>query len=208
MIRFLLRIVYYIIKRAVSPFELLWDYFFGITLDLTNVNKIIVTGIVGGSGKTTLSRALERKNGIPRIGLDVFTYGENWRRRSKQEFEVKFREAIKQDKYVLDGVFTDPKNDKRQELLEEVAANDADMVIHMYTPCLVGIWRKLFRSFKRAIGVIESGASTETLRNVINMTRAYWNQFDIRKKNIDGLWKGKGNDNRFFKVKWPYYYKL
>lgn len=208
MIKYLLALVYYAFCLVLYPLNLLWRFFFATKLDMTNVNKVVIVGLVGGSGKTTVATNLENKYGITRIGLDRLTYGENWMRRSKEDFEKEFREEIKKDKYVLDGVFSDLKNEKRQELLEEVMNNEADLVLYFYTPSLVSIWRKLLRSFKRATGIVESGAATESLRNVINMTKGSWNQFGVRKKMIEEVWKGKENDKRFVKVSWPFYVRI
>jgi hypothetical protein len=50
---------------------------------------------------------------------------------------------------------------------------NVNVVIWNELPFGVALWRKLFRSFKRYIGVIDQGSSSEKLHNVIGMFKKH-----------------------------------
>lgn len=68
------------------------------------MKKIIVIGCPGG-GKSTFSRALRDKTGLPLYYLDMLWHKEDKTNISREEFDCKLSEILKQDKWIIDGNF-------------------------------------------------------------------------------------------------------
>lgn len=64
--------------------------------------RIVVLGTTG-SGKSTLSRQLSDKLGLPIIELDEFMHGSNWTTAPEQEFRAKVDRATSQEAWIVDG---------------------------------------------------------------------------------------------------------
>ena len=64
--------------------------------------RVVVTGIAG-SGKSTLSRALSAKTGLPVIHLDIHFWKPGWVEPTEDEWREKQRDLITHDKWILDG---------------------------------------------------------------------------------------------------------
>ncbi len=68
------------------------------------MKKIIVIGCPGG-GKSTFSRALRDKTGLPLYYLDMLWHKEDKTNISREEFDCKLSEILKQNKWIIDGNF-------------------------------------------------------------------------------------------------------
>ena len=66
------------------------------------MKKIIVIGCPG-SGKSTFSRALHEKTGIPLYCLDRMYWNADKTKVAKDVFRTRLAEALKQDSYIIDG---------------------------------------------------------------------------------------------------------
>jgi len=66
--------------------------------------KVVVTG-VSGNGKTTLSRKLSEKLGIPYVELDSLCHLPGWREASNEDFRRDVEKAIAQESWVVDGSY-------------------------------------------------------------------------------------------------------
>lgn len=66
--------------------------------------KIIVLGC-SGSGKSTFSKKLSKKTGLPLYYLDMLYWNNDWTHISREEFREKQKEIMKGDEWILDGNF-------------------------------------------------------------------------------------------------------
>jgi adenylate kinase family enzyme len=62
----------------------------------------VVTGMAG-AGKSTFSRALAAKTGLPVIHLDIYYWKPGWVEPSEDEWREKQRALVSTDKWILDG---------------------------------------------------------------------------------------------------------
>ena len=66
------------------------------------MQKIIIIGCPG-AGKSTFSRALQGKTGLPLIHLDMLFWNADKTNVSREEFDQKLSRILKQDKWIIDG---------------------------------------------------------------------------------------------------------
>lgn len=70
------------------------------------VQRISVVGTTG-SGKTTLARQIAQKFQIPHIELDALYWESNWTAASEQVFQNRVINALKGDRWVIDGNYSE-----------------------------------------------------------------------------------------------------
>ena len=68
------------------------------------MERIMIIGC-GGSGKSTLARQLGEITGLPVVHLDKLFWTPGWVSLSREEFDKVHREAISQEKWIMDGNF-------------------------------------------------------------------------------------------------------
>ena len=69
------------------------------------MERIMVIGC-GGAGKSTLSRKLGEKTGLPVIHLDqIFWSPGNWQHLSREEFDKRLLAELEKDRWIMDGNF-------------------------------------------------------------------------------------------------------
>lgn len=68
------------------------------------MQRVLVIGI-SGAGKSTFSRALGAKTGLPIIHLDTEFWQPGWKVTPTAEWNVKVAELIKRDAWIMDGNF-------------------------------------------------------------------------------------------------------
>ena len=68
------------------------------------MERIIIIGC-GGAGKSTLARQLGEKLNLPVVHLDKLFWKPGWVSLSPEEFDVVHREAIAQERWIIDGNF-------------------------------------------------------------------------------------------------------
>ena len=83
-------------------------------------SRVVVTGMAG-AGKSTFSRQLAAKTGLPLIHLDLHTWGPGWVRVSEDELIETQRPLLAGERWIVDS------NDVDDELL--VARADTLVVI-------------------------------------------------------------------------------
>lgn len=192
-----------------SPFNYIWDYIFSIPLSCTS-NKIIVLGVSGGSGKTTLAKQLHDKN--PEhciVHIDNCKFGDNWFRYPDDVFVNNVESQLSnQSKYIIEGFYQDYEQPKQQELFNKYL-KDADLVIWNDQPLFVSIWRILLRSFKRAVGIEPPGVAPETLASINVMITTNIKTYRQKYSTFNQTWNLKKNScsGNFLRANWPFYYK-
>ena len=102
-------------------------------------NRIVVTGM-SGAGKSTFSKLLSTKTGLPLIHLDLHSWNPGWVRVSEDEFLTKQRALLADEKWIIDS------NDVDYDLLVE----RADTLVVLDTPWWLCAWRAFRRGLRRA----------------------------------------------------------
>lgn len=101
-------------------------------------NRIVVTGMAG-AGKSTFSRALSAKTGLPVICLDLHSWNPGWVRVPEEEFLEKQRTLLAGKRWVVDS------NDVDRNLLVE----RADTLVVLAMPWWICAWRAFRRGVRR-----------------------------------------------------------
>ncbi len=104
-------------------------------------NRIVVTGMAG-AGKSTFSRTLSTKTGLPVIHLDLHSWNPGWLRVPQGEFLEKQRVRLAGDRWIVDS------NDVDDDLLVE----RADTLVILSTPWWICSWRAFRRGLRRPRG--------------------------------------------------------
>ena len=121
--------------------------------------RVNVKGI-SGSGKTTFSRALAERLGVPYLELDaVHHIGPNWTEATAEELQSAAREfiAAAPDGWVIDGNY--------EAKLGDLVVEQADLIVWLDPPLRVPM-RRLLRRTRERIGNDEElwGGNRETWR--------------------------------------------
>ena len=103
--------------------------------------RIVVTGMAG-AGKSTLSRTLATKTGLPVIHLDLHSWNPGWVRVPQGEFLEKQRALLAGERWIVDS------NDVDDDLLVE----RADTLLVLLTPWWLCAWRAFRRGLRRPRG--------------------------------------------------------
>jgi adenylate kinase family enzyme len=104
--------------------------------------RVIVTGLAG-AGKSTFSRALGAKTGLPVIHLDLYAWKPGWVRMDDDELGEAQRELLAGEEWIADGNYY-------TTLAERVAR--ADTVVFLDTPWWICSWRAFMRGIRRPPG--------------------------------------------------------
>jgi adenylate kinase family enzyme len=105
--------------------------------------RISVAGI-SGSGKTTTSRLIAERLGVPHIELDAHFHGPNWSAPPKDEFQERVRATLDGlDGWVVDGNYADH--------LDGLVLARAQTLVWLDLPlrlCLRRTWRRTWRRIR------------------------------------------------------------
>ena len=103
-------------------------------------SRVVVTGMAG-AGKSTFSRQLAVKTGLPLIHLDLHIWGPGWVRVAEDELIETQRALLGGQRWIVDS------NDVDDELL--VAR--ADTLVVIMTPWWICSWRAFRRGLRRPV---------------------------------------------------------
>jgi adenylate kinase family enzyme len=120
--------------------------------------RVVVTG-VAGSGKSTFSRALSAKTGLPVVHLDVHFWKPGWVEPSEHEWREKQRDLISNDEWILDGNY---------HTTLDLRLERADTAVFLDTPWWVCARRAFVRGVrKRPVGFqLPEGCDESALRRL------------------------------------------
>ena len=127
----------------------------GVRQPVAVARRIAVVG-VSGNGKTTLSRSLAARLGVPYVELDALFHLPGWQEEDDAVFRRKVEAAIKGEGWVVDGSYS--------VKLGDLVLNRADTVVWLDQPLPLVI----FRLTRRAIRDIVSK------RDLFNGNRQTW----------------------------------
>ena len=117
------------------------------------MKRVMVIGC-GGAGKSTLSRKLGEKTGLPVVHLDQIWWAPgNWQHLSREEFDVRLLAELEKDQWIMDGNF-DRTMERRLE--------QADTVIYLdfsRTRCLLSWAGRVIKNRGRAREDMAPGCS-------------------------------------------------
>ena len=103
------------------------------------MKKVAVFGNTG-AGKSTLSRILAERTGLPLVALDMIEYRPGGEPVPREEYLRAHAEILEQDAWVIDGFGCVPSAWKRFEA--------ADTLVHIDLPLYVHAWWVTKRFFK------------------------------------------------------------
>lgn len=103
---------------------------------LINSKRIIVTG-PSGAGKSYLSKLLHNKTGLPLYHLDLIYWKKDKTHISREEFDLKLDEILKEDKWIIDGTYK-----RTQE--KRIKCSDTIIVLNFpLDECLKGVENRI-----------------------------------------------------------------
>lgn len=119
--------------------------------------RIIVSGMAG-SGKSTFSRALSARTGIPVIHLDLHYWKPGWVKPSDDAWRMKQRSLLAGDAWIADGNY--------HETLD-LRLGRADTVVVVDTPSWVCAGRAFVRGVRRPVGTeMPEGCDDSVIRRL------------------------------------------
>lgn len=105
--------------------------------------RVVVTGLAG-AGKSTFSRALSAKTGLPVVLLDLHFWKPGWAEPSEDEWRQKQRGLLAGDDWIADGNY---------HATLALRLERADTVVFLDTPWWRCAWRALVRGIRsRPVG--------------------------------------------------------
>ena len=118
--------------------------------------RVLVIGMAG-SGKSTFSRALSAKTGLPVIHMDLHYWKPGWVEPSADEWREAQRRVLAGDAWIADG------NDL--ETLE-LRLDRADTVVLLDTPWWTCASRAFLRGLRRPVGEMPEGCEDSIWRRL------------------------------------------
>jgi adenylate kinase family enzyme len=116
----------------------------------------VVTGLAG-SGKSTLSRQLAAKTGLPVIHLDVHFWKPGWVAPSEDEWREKQRGLLAGDAWIADGNY---------HATLDLRLERADTVVLLDTRWPVCAGRAFLRGVRKPVGEMPEGCQDSTRRRL------------------------------------------
>lgn len=130
-------------------------------------SRVLVIGLAG-AGKSTFSRALSARTGLPVIHLDVHYWKPGWVRPSESEWREKQCSLLRGSAWIADG--NDPGTlDLRLER--------ADTVVLLETPWWICASRAFLRGLRKPVGEMPVGcddSATRRLRDEWRLVGLIW----------------------------------
>ena len=104
---------------------------------------------ISGSGKSTFSRELAERLGVPYLEIDAIHHGPNWTEASAEELRARIREfmASAPDGWVIDGNY--------ESKLGDLVLGAADRIVWLDPPLRVALRRLWRRTLQRIRGQTE-----------------------------------------------------
>jgi adenylate kinase family enzyme len=127
-------------------------------------SRVLVIGMAG-AGKSTFSRALAAKTGLPVIHLDFHYWKPGWVKPSEDEWRVKQRVLLAGPAWIADG------NDL--ETLD-LRLEQAETVVLLDTPWWICAGRAFLRGLRKPVGEMPEGCDDSATRRLQDEWRLIW----------------------------------
>jgi adenylate kinase family enzyme len=139
--------------------------------------RVVVTGIAG-AGKSTFSRALSAKTGLPVIHLDLHFWQPGWVEPTADEWREEQLKLITRDEWILDGNY---------HATLDLRLEHADTAVFLDTSWRVCAWRALVRGVrKRPIGFqLPNGCEESALRRLRDECWLAWRIWRVHRSERD-----------------------
>ena len=144
------------------------------------MEKILIIGCPG-SGKTTLARALGEKLGLTVVHLDRLWWTGGWQNVSMEEFDARLENALKLDKWIIDGNYSRTMETRLQH---------CDTVIYLdfsRFACLMGMVQRVLRNYGKNRPDMPSGCPERFDREFVKFI---WN-FNKNNRVMNYTWIAK-----------------
>ena len=119
-------------------------------------SRVLVIGMAG-AGKSTFSRALSARTGLPLIHLDVHYWKPGWTKPSESEWREKQRDLLVGPSWIADG--NDPES-------LDLRLDRADTVVHLETSWWICAGRAFVRGLRKPVGEMPEGCPDSALRRL------------------------------------------
>ena len=142
---------------------------------------VLILGLPG-SGKGVLAEKLRERFGYEVIGMDRCRYGENWRKKSFEEFRISLMNEINKDDNpkIIEGAYND---EVRIKVVQELLPLIKKILIIRPESLEVTIAQLIDRSINRFIGKEKSGTCIESSKDraclVIDNVQNYQSNVDV-----------------------------
>jgi adenylate kinase family enzyme len=135
--------------------------------------RVVVTGIAG-AGKSTFSRALAAKTGLPLIVLDVHFWLPGWTEPTEAEWREKQKRLLAGDDWIADGNY---------HASLDLRLERADAVVVLDTRWWICAWRALVRGVRaRPVGFeLPAGCDESRLRRLRDEWWLAWRIWRVRR---------------------------
>ena len=144
------------------------------------MEKILIIGCPG-SGKTTLARALGEKLGLTVVHLDRLWWTGGWQNVSMEEFDARLENALKLDKWIIDGNYSRTMETRLQH---------CDTVIYLdfsRFACLMGMVQRVLGNYGKTRPDMPSGCPERFDREFVKFI---WN-FNKNNRVMNYTWIAK-----------------
>ena len=136
--------------------------------------RVVVTGLAG-SGKSTFSRELSAKTGLPLIHLDLEFWKPGWVEPSEDEWSEKQRGLLAGDAWIADGNY---------HATLQLRLERADGVVFLDTPWWMCARRAFVRGLRRPPGaVMPQGCDDSAWRRLRDEWRIVWRVWRRRRSD-------------------------
>jgi adenylate kinase family enzyme len=118
--------------------------------------RVVVVGMAG-SGKSTFSRALSAKTGLPVIPLDLHYWKPGWAEPTETEWREKQRNLLEGESWIADGNYYDTL---------DLPLERADTVVLLETPWWICAGRAFVRGLRKPQGEMPQGCDDSAIRRL------------------------------------------
>jgi adenylate kinase family enzyme len=135
--------------------------------------RVVVTGMAG-AGKSTFSRALAAKTGLPVIVLDVHFWMPGWAKPTEAEWREKQRGLLASDDWIADGNY---------HATLDLRLERADTVVFLDIRWWICAWRAFVRGIRRRPADFElpNGCDEPRLRRLRDEWCLVWRIWQVRR---------------------------
>jgi len=148
----------------------------GVTPTGTSVGRRVLVSGLAGAGKSTFSRALSAKTGLPLIHLDIHFWKPGWVEPTEDEWRDRQRGLLSGEEWIIDGNY---------HATLDLRLERADTVVYLDTPWWVCARRALVRGVrKRPAGFqLPNGSGESALRRLRDEWCLVWRIWQVRRSD-------------------------